>query len=905
MAFARTKIQRPTRRRGAHVNRPALEQRLGEALLTHRLVLLVAAAGFGKTSALARQCELLPAGTAVAWIACDVDDTPLQLFECLVAALEPFDLPWRTDPASLMRLAAEVTRAEQRRAIATEVVNALDACDVAHGVIVLDDLHRVEHPGVHAFLADLLERLSSRWTFALASRREPPIGSLARLRVQDDVAEFHLDDLRFDADEARTLSAAEGLAPDEADRLHARTQGWPVGLKLALNARRGATAGAHADARAGAIDRHVFDFLADEVIDRLAPPLREFLLRTSVLPELTAARGAALSGDALAAQRLDEIEREGLFASAVTGDEPTLRLHDLFREALEGRLRRERPADHAAALVTAATTEPDPRRRVGWWLRTGRWTEAEAALAASAEELIAAGFADEVQTLFERFPEDLRRTSARLRMTIARIRWNWGEAVEAAAEVARAFADAGDDEARLATLSYRCLALAGANLHAEAREAVQALLREPRLDGGALARTLAASIWMEIPRGDQRAVAPLCSRLVDTLLETRGLSRWNESAPLGPLAGLPGMRAPLERWLQGARVRLADQPTPLRAKCHVIQGWLHLFAGDVDAAQASVDAAADDARWLANPADLDAPWRSLQAVLHAMRGRGDEAYAMLDAIVVQIRSSGVRFRAEVYLGMYLWLGVRCAALRDDAAHVQAYAARLAEGAERRRDWLSPGQLASVPAHVAASDGRLDDACAAWQRIVDDPFHGDLYGQVLESRLRLADARLRLGASPADAAALLAPAFEQVAQAGEWGLVLFAGPAVLRRLADARWGDALAAPHRALLWQWASRAESLAAPAAAAETSGESGGAARGPLATGAGGALTAREVEVLERMAAGDSNKVIARTLDLSPFTVKRHVANILDKLALASRGQAAAWYLAHRPSGRSDSRES
>lgn len=56
--------------------------------------------------------------------------------------------------------------------------------------------------------------------------------------------------------------------------------------------------------------------------------------------------------------------------------------------------------------------------------------------------------------------------------------------------------------------------------------------------------------------------------------------------------------------------------------------------------------------------------------------------------------------------------------------------------------------------------------------------------------------------------------------------------------------------------------------------------------------LSTREREVLQRIAAGDSNKAIARALDLSPHTVKRHVANILDKLDLRSRGQAAAWWL-------------
>lgn len=54
--------------------------------------------------------------------------------------------------------------------------------------------------------------------------------------------------------------------------------------------------------------------------------------------------------------------------------------------------------------------------------------------------------------------------------------------------------------------------------------------------------------------------------------------------------------------------------------------------------------------------------------------------------------------------------------------------------------------------------------------------------------------------------------------------------------------------------------------------------------------LSPRELEVLQRLAAGESNKLIARAFDLSPHTVKRHVANILNKLGATSRGQAAAW---------------
>ena len=106
------------------------------------------------------------------------------------------------------------------------------------------------------------------------------------------------------------------------------------------------------------------------------------------------------------------------------------------------------------------------------------------------------------------------------------------------------------------------------------------------------------------------------------------------------------------------------------------------------------------------------------------------------------------------------------------------------------------------------------------------------------------------------------------------------------LAVGRWGDALSTDERGTVQRWVDIALALRQPGAAVAAQA---GAARTALA-----GLSARELEVLQRIAVGDSNKVIARTFDLSPHTVKRHVANILDKLALASRGQAAAWYRDH-----------
>ena len=69
----------------------------------------------------------------------------------------------------------------------------------------------------------------------------------------------------------------------------------------------------------------------------------------------------------------------------------------------------------------------------------------------------------------------------------------------------------------------------------------------------------------------------------------------------------------------------------------------------------------------------------------------------------------------------------------------------------------------------------------------------------------------------------------------------------------------------------------------------------GPVVGGSQGPqLTAREREVLEHIAAGRSNREIAKALKLAEKTVKTHVSNILMKLGVADRTQAALWAVRH-----------
>ncbi|WP_374437931.1 LuxR C-terminal-related transcriptional regulator [Inhella sp.] len=872
MSFARTKIQAP-RLRAALVDRGPLQARLLQALQQQRLVLLCAPAGFGKTALLARTAAAAP-GLALAWVSADAGDDLQRLLECMLAALEPFDPPWRSAPESILKGLAS-GEPEARRAKLAELINALDLCDQVHGLIVFDDLHRVADPAFFAFLDELLERLSSKWTLALSSRSEPPL-ALARWRAAGELAEFRQPQLRFAQAEARALLGATALAPELEARLLARTQGWPAGLRMALGVLQGVGPGS-AERLLRASERSWFDFLLTEVLQQLPPALADFLQAVSVLPELQAPRCAALTGDACAADRLAEVEHLGLFVELLedAAGGRSLRLHDLFREALQLRLRREQPERWQALRELAARTEPDPLRRLQLRLEDGAVAEAAALAFEHLPGSIVTAGAPTALHLIEQFPPAAREQRPELAFVRGLAgwaqRWDFPLLRQQMERAAAGFAGQGQGEAAELAQAYEATALIAMGRPDEGRARLAGLQAQAPACQVIVQN---AEVWAAIEDCRFDAVAPLLARMLDSLQRADRIELWYQSTPPLRLPGLPGITALLERHAELMLAVAGEAPTPLRTIALQTQAWCALWRGQLDEAARQIERSLDDAHWSGRSGAVRAHQLCLAAALALAQGDGAAAVAAATQRQQEFGASASAWHRYL-LALYR---ARIAASAGDAGTLaealqQAQALRPldlpgGEPVRRARELPLEAVLADLQGDAAHAPALLQ-ACLTQEAAVD------VLGFAAELRLRLARLQRRAGQAEA-AAQSLRPLFERARRDGPGGALL--ASALLHELAALDWQGLLTDAEQAALRAWAARV----------------GAQPPAPTPTPANPTLSARELEVLARIAAGDSNKLIARRFELSPHTVKRHVANILHKIAVDSRGQAAAWFREH-----------
>jgi LuxR family maltose regulon positive regulatory protein len=889
---------RPSQARPNLVSRRRLIAKL-ERDAGRKLTLISAPAGFGKTTLLVEWLKDREGGDqSVAWLSLDEgDNDPVRFLSYLVASLERTVGEGFGEGILAALRSPEPPRME---AVLGAFVNEL--ADLPGEVaVVLDDYHTIDSESVHRIVSFLLERLPEGAHIVISGRVDPPL-SLARLRARGQMTELHADDLRFTPEEtAAFLDEAMGLdlSADDAAALEGVTEGWIAALQLAaLSMRERKDVSGFIRSFSGS-HRDVFDFLAEEVLERQTEEVQTFLLETSILGSLSGPLCDALTGRDDGQPTLERLERENLLIVPLDDDRVWYRYHHLFADFLRSRLERERPERFAPLHLRASE----------WYEENALVVDAvRHALSASdyerAARLMESGagqtwYRGEVMTLLgwlRKLPKAvmLRRPLLLVWYAAALMlvgRFDSVESLLREAEGAVGAAGEGQGEEPLLRAhevdSQHVLATAAAvrSLHARlqgdalgaiehARRAL-ALLPEDNLDP----RPFAALCLAEAYRAadDQEAANA-------TFAETAELGRvaghdYIALAAMGSLARLRMSQGRL-REAEGSLQQALEFATERGAELLPAVGRVRIAMGELlyerDDLEASDRELTLGTELVERAGELEVLARGQVALSRVRRARGDTEGALKLAREAErlARESGA---PQAIVDAVLWI-VRLHLMRNELQAAASDLERASDVGDVPRSTRESECISQVRLLVARED--YDEALQLLDRLRGAAEAADRSGSAIEI-LKLLALVLRAKDEKSRAMDFMGQVLALAEPEGYVRTFVDEGPPMLDLLSET-----LKARQRGRLNPANKVPAHYLRKLLAALERDDSG--TMSP-AEGLPEPLSERELEVLQLIAAGKSNRRIASELFVSVGTVKTHLNNVYRKLDAHSRTQALA----------------
>jgi len=336
-----TKVILPQRRKELYTRQRLIN--LLYDLLDEKLILVIAPAGYGKTSLLidfAYQVDL-PA----CWYAVDeLDQTPERFFTYFIAALHRrFPTFGEASKAALKTINPFNPDINQ---LVSVIVNDAYEHIQEHFLIILDDYHLVNNVReIQGFINRFINESAENCHLVLSSRTLLSLPDLPLLVARSQVGGIGFEELAFRADEIQSFvlqyyhvtlsdSASQDLARD--------TEGWITGLMLSAQVMGQGMTNQMRAARVTGVE--LYTYLAQEILDQQTVEIRDFLLHTSFLNEFDVALCTSIWGpEGNWRTLINQVVQNNLFVLPVGEDGRWLRYHHLFGEFLRAQFEKEKP----------------------------------------------------------------------------------------------------------------------------------------------------------------------------------------------------------------------------------------------------------------------------------------------------------------------------------------------------------------------------------------------------------------------------------------------------------------------------------------------------------------------------------------------------------------------------------
>ena len=315
------------------VHRSELFEKLNTGL-SRKLILISAPAGFGKTTVVSDWIDQnkIPA----AWFSLDNgDNDPADFLSYIISGIQSIHPAFGQGALALLNSPNKPSVESIATLLINEILNISQ-----NFLLVLDDLHLINSSEVLKLVTYLLEHIPGNIHIVILTRSDPPL-SISRLRSQHQLVELRSSDLSFSANDISVLFNKKlklGLSIEDVYSLETKTEGWIAGLQLTALSMQGRENISDFIQDLKGDNRYIMDYLMEEVLKLQTDEIREFLLQTSILEQMSAPLCNTVLNRNESQLILELLEKNNMFVIPLDMERTWYRYHHLFAELLKQRL---------------------------------------------------------------------------------------------------------------------------------------------------------------------------------------------------------------------------------------------------------------------------------------------------------------------------------------------------------------------------------------------------------------------------------------------------------------------------------------------------------------------------------------------------------------------------------------